>query len=201
MTATRWRNRFREWMAMTGCLSILLVCSGCSMKLGGNDVFRDPNMDFGSIRTVAIMPIMNLTKDQQGADRVRDVLVTAILASGEYYPVPLGEVAKGISTTGVAYPLIPSPEEAIKLGKQIKVDGVITGVLKEYGEVRSGSTNSDVIAISLQLMETQTGRVVWSASSTKGGVTLVDRMFGGGGNPLNTITEKAINELVSNMLD
>jgi hypothetical protein len=172
--------------------------TGCAWR---GDVYHDPNMDFGSIKTVAVMPILNLSKDQQGADRVRDVLITAVLASREMYPLPVGEVIKGISVAGVAYPFSPSPEEAIKLGKQMKVDAVITGVLREYGEVRAGSTSSDVISLSLQMLEVQTGRVVWSASSTKGGISISDRMFGGGGVPLNDITEKAVNDLVTKMLE
>ena len=35
--------------------------------------YRDPNMDFGSVQKVAVLPFANLTKDEKAADRVRDV--------------------------------------------------------------------------------------------------------------------------------
>ena len=49
------------------------------------------------------------------------------------------------------------------------------------------------------MMEAQTGKVVWSASSTKGGVTTSDRMFGGGGEPMNTTTQKAVDDLLEKL--
>jgi len=180
-------------MILLMLMMFTLAIQGCAAP---RDMFMDPNMDFGAIRTVAILPISNLTKDQQASDRVRDVLANAILAGGDIYVLPIGEVSRGIINAGIMNPLTPSIEEILKLGKQIKADGIITGTLKEYGEVRSGTAVSDVISLSLQLQETQTGKVVWYASSTKGGISIIDRMFGGGGAPLNEITEKAVNDLV-----
>lgn len=179
-------------------LVLALFLQGCSAS---RDMFMDPNMDFGAIRTVALLPLNNLTKDQQASDRVRDVLANAILAGGDIYVVPVGEVSRGLINAGIMNPVAPSTDEVLKIGKQIKVDGVITGTLKEYGEVRSGTAVSEVISLSLQLQETQTGRVVWYASSTRGGISVVDRMFGGGGAPLNDITEKAVNDLVKKLYE
>ena len=81
----------------------------------------------------------------------------------------------------------------------IKADAVMTGTVREYGEVRSGTTVSQVISISMRMIEAQTGRVVWSASSTKGGISFKDRLLGGGGAPMNEITEKAVNETIDKL--
>jgi polysaccharide biosynthesis protein PelC len=88
-----------------------------------------------------------------------------------------------------------------KLAKIVKVDAVISGVVREYGDVRSGTASADVISISLQLVEGQTGRVVWSASTTQGGISMMDRLFGGGGRPLNDVTEKAVNDLIFKLFE
>jgi len=77
----------------------------------------------------------------------------------------------------------------MKLGTALKADAVVIGVVKEYGEVRSGSATGNVVSLSVQLLETKTGRVVWAGASTKGGVTMGDRLLGGGGVPLNYATE------------
>ncbi len=58
---------------------------------------------------------------------------------------------------------------------------------------------ADVISLSLQVMEAQTGRVVWSASATEGGIGFTDRLLGGGGRPLNDVTEKAVDDLISKL--
>src|SRR5574340_281548 len=158
----------------------LLAMSGCATSAG---FYRDPNMDFGAVRTVAVMPFANLTKDQLAGDRVRDVFATLVLETGAVYVVPPGEVARGVAAAGIANATMPTPEEVVKFAKMIKVDAVITGVIKEYGEVRSGTATADVISVSMQMMEAQTGKIVWSASSTKGGIGVTDRLFGGGGRP------------------
>jgi hypothetical protein len=40
---------------------------------------------------------------------------------------------------------------------------------------------------------------VWAASSTQGGIGFGDRMLGGGGRPLNDVTEAAVNELLDKL--
>jgi TolB-like protein len=178
------------------CLPLILLM-GCASTI---EMYRDPNMDFGAVRTVAVMPFVNLSRDQLAGDRVRDVFVNALLATGAVYVLPTGEVARGIIRTEIQNPATPSPEDVVKLGKAIKAEAVITGTLKEYGDVRSGSAAANVISMSLQMIETETGRVVWSASTTKGGITIWDRLFGGGGQPMDTITVKAVNNLVNRLL-
>ena len=181
---------------------IIVICLG---SLGGcagtGDVFRDTTMDFGSIKTVAVLPLANLSRDQLAGDRVRDAFNTMLLASGAVYAVPIGEVARGIAAAGMANPSTPSADDITKIAKSIKVDAVISGVIREYGDVRSGTSSADVISLSLQMMEGQTGRIVWSAGTTQGGIGLMDRLFGGGGRPLNDVTEKAVNALVNKLFE
>jgi hypothetical protein len=77
---------------------------------------------------------------------------------------------------------------------------VITGVLKEYGEVRTTSATSNVVALSLQMQEAGTGRVVWAGSSTKGGVGWSARLLGtAGGEPVNEVTEQAVDDLLKQL--
>jgi hypothetical protein len=132
-------------------------------------------------------------------ERVRDVFINKLLATGAVYVLPIGEVARGIARTEVQNPAAPSQEEVVKLSGIIKVQAVITGVVKEYGEVRSGTSSANIISVSLQMMEGTTGKVVWTASTTKGGITIWDRLFGGGGRPMNDITDKAIDDLINKL--
>jgi hypothetical protein len=165
-----------------------------------SDVFRDPKMDFGSIQTVAVVPFTNLARDQVVAERVRDVFISRLLSTQAVYVLPVGEVARGLTKTEVQNASAPTAEEVVKLGAFLKVDAVITGVVREYGEVRSGSSSSNIISMSIQIIETGTGKVVWSASSTKGGVSFWNRLVGGGGQPLNRVTEQAVDALFDKLL-
>jgi polysaccharide biosynthesis protein PelC len=178
---------------------ILAIAPGFAMAQV-TDVYRDPNMDFGSIRTVAVAPFANLARDQVVAERVRDVFINRLLSSEAVYVLPVGEVARGIAKLELQNPSSPTPEEVVKLGALIKADAVITGVVREYGEVRSGTSAANVISMSIQLMEAGTGKIVWSASSTKGGISFWNRLFGGGGQPLNKVTEEAVDALMDKLL-
>jgi polysaccharide biosynthesis protein PelC len=198
MTRSKRRNHSSSsirLLVLALTLALLSACGGA----GGGVKFRNPDMDFGSLQTVAIMPLNNLTRDGQAADRVRDVYISSLLASGAMYVIPPGEVLRGIIGAGIERPTSPTPEEVVKFCKQLKVDGVITGSLREYGELRSGSASANVISLSAQLFEGQTGKVVWSASSTKGGITIYDRLFGGGGESMNAVTEQAVNDLINKL--
>jgi hypothetical protein len=178
-----------------------LFLSMTACAAGGGDKYHNPDMDFGSIQTIAVLPFVNLSRDQQAADRVRDVFVTALLATGGVYVIPSGEVFKDIGLSGVTNPGAPSTAEVIKLASLLKADAIISGVVREYGEVRSGAATANVIALSLQMAEAQTGRVVWSATTTKGGIGIRERLLGGGGEPLNTITEEAVHDLINQLFE
>lgn len=183
----------------TGLWLFLLVLAGCA-SAGKNEVtFHDPNMDFSLIQTAAVMPFANLTPVTNAGERVRTVFMTMLQATGGLYVLPPGEVGRGISRASIGNPTVPSPEDVVKIAQIIKTDVVITGSVLEYGELRSGTTSGNVISVSVQMMETQTGKIVWSASSTKGGVTAADRLFGGGGQPMDTVTEQAVRDLIDKL--
>jgi polysaccharide biosynthesis protein PelC len=173
-----------------------VALAGC----GSHRSYHNANMDFASVRTVAVLPFWNLSKDPQGADRVRDVFTTALLATNGVYVVPTGEVARALSRVGVASSVSPAADEVVKLCGMLKADAVITGVLKEYGEVRTASATANVVALSLQMQEAGTGKVVWSGSSTKGGVGWSARLLGAtGGDPVNDVTEQAVDDLLKQL--
>ncbi len=181
-------------------ISCLLVVSiaACSSR-GTYDVYRDETADFSLVRTVAIMPLANLTKDELAAERVRDTFFTMLMASSSIYVVPPGEVARGIGMVGVAIPSAPTSAEAVKLAASLKADVIVTGVVREYGEARSVGTASSMVSLSFKMMEGQNGKIIWSASSTRGGIGFKDRLLGGGGEPMNIVTEKAIDDILNKL--
>jgi hypothetical protein len=180
-------------------LSVLLVYLSACASRSGPEVYHDPNFDLASVRIVAVMPFENLTKETLASSRVRDVFMNMLLSTGALYVLPSGEVTRGMTRAGIEKATAPSPEDAVKLGGGVKADAVITGVVREYGEVRSSTTAANVVSLSLQMIETQTGKVVWTASSTKGGITFGDRLFGGGGQPMDDVTRAAVIDVLNKL--
>lgn len=191
-------KRIRLVSLLVGIL--LGVLSGCAesppLQKG---VFFNELVDFASIQTVAVLPFQNLADDEDAGERVRDVFSGMLLATEAVYVLPPGEVHRAISRVGVVNPAAPSIEEIKSLAGILDVDVVITGVVREYDVVRSGTVTANMISLSLQMIETQTGTIIWSASSTRGGVTLLDRMFGGGGEPMNYITLESVDALLDKL--
>jgi TolB-like protein len=192
-------GRVRNVLSRILLAAVLVTAGACASS--SPETYRDPKMDIGAIYTVAVMPFVNLSRDQLASERVRDVFTTMLLADGRMYVVPSGEIARQVSLAGIANPYAPTNDEVIKLGKMLKAQGVITGVIREYGEVRSGAATANVISLSVQLTEVDTGKVVSSVGSTKGGIGFMERLFGGGGEPMNDITAKAIKDVIKKLLD
>ena len=176
---------------------VLVLIFGCAT----DDVYFEPNMDFGSLQTVAVLPFQNLTNQEYASERIRDAFMGRLLATGAVYVLPPGEVATGIQRTGRIPPAGPSIEQVKKLGAVLGVDAVITGVVTEYGPIRSGSTSANVVSLSLQMVEISSGLVVWSASTTRGGISIWDRFIGGGGEPMNSVTVKVVDDLLDKLFD
>jgi hypothetical protein len=177
----------------------VLLSGACAAHRGAQVTFHDPAMDFSLIQSVAVMPFENLTTERNAGERVRDVVMTMLQATGAMYVVPPGEVGRGISRAALQDTESPTPEEVVALAKSVEADAVITGAVLEYGQARSGSASANVVSVSLRMMEAETGRVVWSASSTRGGVSAADRLFGGGGEPMNVVTEAAVKDLLDKL--
>ena len=177
---------------------ILVLSTACTPTVTGS-VYRDPNMDFGASPTVAVLPFQNLSRESTASDRVRDVFINGLLSTGAVYVLPVGEVARGAARAEMQAPTTPSPEEVVKLAANLKAQAIIAGVVREYGEIRSGSSASAVISISVQMLEGQTGKTVWTATSTKGGIDIWDRLFGGGGRPMNDVTRSAVDDVISKL--
>jgi hypothetical protein len=191
----------KQMVRMTKCMVAVLVvmlsaCAGRHL-----DVWHDSDMDFGSIKTVAVMPFANLSQLQQAGARARDTFMFRLLATGGVYVMPPGEVARGIARAGIGDPTAPSPEEVVKLCGIIKADAVVTGVLREYGDVRSGTATGFVIALSVNMLEGQTGKIVWTASAQEGGVSMKDRLLGPSGKPMNEVTEQAVDDIIDKLFE
>lgn len=191
----RWANRIHFSL----CILPLILLVACASKARISENYHDPDVDFSLLQTIAVMPFANLTSDQMAGERVRNTFINSLFSTGVLYVIPAGEVARGISRAGIENPWSPSGEDVSKLASIVGADSVITGVVREYGEVRSGATTANVISVSMQMIEKESRKVIWSASSTKGGISVWDRLFGGGGEPMEDVTQAAVNDIIKKL--
>jgi len=185
----------RSCLAVVLLLLVSLGCGGKKQKV----TYHDANMDFGLVQSVAVMPFDNLSPTGQAGQRTRDVFMTMLQATGAMYVIPSGEVERGIGRSAIDQPAEPTPENVVELARIVSADAIITGTLREYGQVRSGTNTGNVISLSLQMMEAETGKIVWSASSTKGGISAGSRLVGSGGKPMDLVTQEAVDDLLDKL--
>lgn len=180
--------------------TIAALALSCAAKKMGGATFHESAMDFSLVHTVAVLPFSNLSSKQTADERVRDVFMTMLQAQGGgIYVVPLGEVQRALSRVEMSNPAQPSTQNIVELGKILNADAIVTGTVLEYGEGRSGTAAGNYISVAAQMLECKTGKLVWSAQTTEGGVSAADRMFGGGGQPMNVVTAQAVNDLLDKL--
>ena len=73
----------RKNVALITWIVLALVLAGCAKKRlrGGESVFHDPNMDFGLIQSVAVLPFEDLSSSSKGGESVRETFSTMLQAS------------------------------------------------------------------------------------------------------------------------
>lgn len=197
MLKRTWKN---HTAVKTWVLGLLMMTLAACARAPVPETYHDANMDFSILRNVAVMPFANLSGQQVAGERVRNTFMSSLLATGVIYVIPAGEVARGIDRAAIGNPTAPSSEDIAKLVAIVRADAVITGVVKEYGSVRSGNTMANVISLDMQMIEKESLKIVWSASSTKGGISMWDRLLGGGGQPMNDVTKAAVDDIINKLL-
>lgn len=175
-----------------------LLSAGCA---GNITTFIHPQADFSLVRRVAVLPIENLTREPTASAKVRQLLIIELLSSGSVEVVDVGEVARAIRMTGVSPPSSPANEDVKKLGEELEVQALIAGSVQEFSQGRSGGAPSTSVSISLRMIETDTGTVIWSSSVSKSGVGAMARLFGVGGDSATERAHELIQKALKTLID
>lgn len=155
----------------------LIVCgvlwtAGC----GGPRTFVHPDVDLSYYEQIGVLPFKNLTNDRLAGEKVVNALITELLVEEEYHVVEPGqlrrmarEILDGPIDSGGEWKL----EKIQELGKAAGLQGVITGTVREYEMIRIGQNQYPLVTVDVELIDMETGQVVWMISHTeKGGPNL-----------------------------
>ena len=158
-------------------IGAVLFLAGCSTVRQQDSFLRD-NIDLGYVRTIAVLPILNNSKDEFAPERVRDVLVTQILAMGLFDVVDKGMV-DGMLLEEAIDPTKPFDRQIIKrIGQRLHVQAVMVGTVDFASETRRGSIVYPELTVTIRLLEVESGVIIWQASGHGSGDSLLRRLFG-----------------------
>ena len=171
----------------------------CSSSIGSTE-FTNPDIDFAFVERVAVLPFDNLSNDQQAGLRATRLVITELLASGAVDVVEPGEVEGALIRLGGSRTR-PTIEEIITLGTVLKVQAVIIGSVAQSEVLRSGAVGIPAVTIDAQMVEAETGAIIWAATHSEKGKGFSARVLGTGGQPISETTRVCVRNLLASLLD
>lgn len=174
-----------------------LVLSGCGLSSGKTTSFMREDIDLGFYQRIAVLSFENHTSDAFAADRLRDVVMTQLLASGYYDVVDKGLVDSVLLEEAVDKGAPIGKPALERLGQIMNVQGFIIGSVDESSDVRKGSFEYPQVSLTLRLVDAKSATVLWQASGHRNGYTLGGRLFGAASRDKFQVSMDLVDELLA----
>ncbi len=181
-------------------LFVLTIMLGCSST--GPHSYTSPAIGLGYIKSIAVLPLENFSKEKGAAERTRELLITRLLGLGLYEIVEQGELHRFLRDE------VRSKEKALidqtiakRMAREFAIQAYISGSIDDYREIRNGSYTYPVIAATLRMVDIKTGQVIWQASADESGYSTAGRLFGLSSEGTNKVLFRLIDKLLRTMGD
>jgi TolB-like protein len=149
------------------------LLAGCGGKANLTQSFMRENASLAYIKTVAVLPF----EGGDRAPRIRELTATQLLALDLVDVVDKGRVDSFLEREAIE-PDAPLDTLTIKrMGEALKVDAILRGSVEALERTRGNAAYQEMI-ITLRLIDTETGTLLWQASGRGSGYSLADRLFG-----------------------
>jgi TolB-like protein len=131
----------------------------------------DEEADLGYYERVAVAPFNSLAQDQLAGQKVADVFFTELLRRNFAQVVEPGQLVASMFALRGGTPVTNpwSSEELGRLGEEMGVQGVFMGTVRDYTMERVGRDSYPQISLEVRLVDTASGRIVWTGSQTRRG--------------------------------
>ncbi|MCM2268489.1 MAG: penicillin-binding protein activator LpoB [Thermoanaerobaculia bacterium] len=197
MSPIRIRPRVRVALL---ALAAATLAAGCGSSMRPTR-FTNPKIDFSFVERVAVLPFENYSNDAAAGPRATRLFLTELLATGAVDVVEPGEVSAALARYGGgARAVRPSTEQIVELGKTLGVQAVIAGAVAQSEVLRSGSAGIPTITLDAQMIEAESGGIIWSATHTEKGSAMSARFLGNEGEPLSVTTRRCVKRLVATLV-
>jgi curli biogenesis system outer membrane secretion channel CsgG len=143
---------------------------------------------------IAVLELKNKADNQwwssHGAEAAQDVFVTELHKSGKFRVVEREQLAALMQEKNLSLSGDVDPKTAVRFGKLLGVNYILTGAVTEYGNTDVGGGGGGVFAgkrkfvaaLNARLIDTSTGEIVWAdeARAEESSVKVSVGGFGGG---------------------
>lgn len=162
----------------------------------GNVVYIHPLADFTQIQRVAVLPLENLAGDQNAGEWVRQIITNEMLAQGMFDVVEPWEVNRILLQQGITEVGVLSKEDLKKVAGALEAQALMVGTVLQFSRTRSGNVSAPEIALSLRLVDVETGLIVWSSTYSVSGISIGNKLVGTDGPDLTAATATLVRDLL-----
>ncbi len=181
---------------------LVAVIAGCG---GGTVKYINPSANLSYIKKIAILPFNNFSDDKYAGEKVRSALTIDLMSRHVFDVMEQGEVSKVLGMIfreegfeeGRA---VQMDKEMVKmLGEKLGAQAVILGSVNEFSSSRGGFSNN-VVSISVRMIDTSSGIILWQANTTEVGNSTFRKMMGVDQVEMSILTRDAVRRAVSTLL-
>ena len=156
---------------------LAVALTACGTRTVSGSYLRE-EVDFAFLQRIAVLPFENNSSDLTAPGRARDLAITQVLAMGLYDTVEKSLVDNILYEEAID-PEAPIDTLALKrIGQRLKVQAFLLGTVDLAGESKIGTAVYSEMALTLRLIEANSGLILWQASGSYSGESLGVRLFG-----------------------
>ncbi len=160
--------------------------------------FIKPNFNPYSVSKIVILPIENYTSDDHAGDKIR-ALLTIDLLSRNIDVIEPGEVIVVLRELKIRSIDSVTGKDIKKIGKILRADAIMTGSVGTFQVSQGIAASYPEVSLSLRLLDSKTGSIVWSTWDTTGGADFWTRHFGVEGATLDETARNIIKEIIDTL--
>jgi TolB-like protein len=196
--STKNHHAARTGHRLAGALAgMLLLCAGCDSHPA---YYRGDVAAIAEGTPVAVLPLVNLTKDVNAPDIVMNAVTVELLATQRFRVIDPGVVEQAMQNERIRFSDRLPPETLHALAAALGVNYVFVGTVNEYQLVRDSGRDVPAVSFALRMIACDSGNIVWAATHAKRGDDSETMFTLGRIDTLEELTTVAAREMTSTLL-
>jgi TolB-like protein len=172
--------------------ALFLLLPGCAGSVTKSYMREGASLAY--IQTIAVLPFEGSSR----APRIREFAMTQVLASKMFDVVDKGRVDGFLQEEAISTVDRIDAATIRRMGQRLQVQAFIFGSVEQESQQR-GNANFSEITMTMRLIDSETGAILWAASGRGSGYSLADRLFGMAPRDHFQVTMKLLNDMFATM--
>jgi len=156
----------RLWLTT---LIILMAATTLLVGCSSNPNYYRSDLQLDETATLAVLPLVNLSKYTEASEIVMNSLLVELLDLDVFEIVDPGIVDEVILQKRIRYTDRLPMETMQELGSRMGANYLLLGSIHQFDMITDRVEILPVISISLRIVGSETGTIVWAATHTKRG--------------------------------